>query len=203
MAKLSVCKVHGCRNSGKIRKGYCEPHYCRFRRHGDPLGGRAAPGVPQKWLMDNASHTGDECLLWPFSKMTDGYAQVRWRGGVHRASRVMCYMAHGLPDCESLEAAHTCGNGHLACVNPRHLYWATKSQNLMDRVEHGTHNRGERAFAAKLKAEQVIEIKKLISESPVKEIAKKYGVSEGAIYQIKKGRSWAWLTDESQIEGAP
>lgn len=33
------CSVEGCENHGDIRKGLCNMHYRRWRRHGDPLGG--------------------------------------------------------------------------------------------------------------------------------------------------------------------
>lgn len=33
------CAVDGCDNYGGIRNGYCNKHYRRFRRHGDPLAG--------------------------------------------------------------------------------------------------------------------------------------------------------------------
>lgn len=33
------CTVQGCENVGNIRRGYCNKHYRRWRRHGDPLGG--------------------------------------------------------------------------------------------------------------------------------------------------------------------
>ncbi len=35
------CSVDGCDNHGDIRKGLCNMHYRRWRRHGDPLGGAA------------------------------------------------------------------------------------------------------------------------------------------------------------------
>lgn len=34
-----MCLVDGCSNSGNIRMGYCNKHYRRWRRYGDPIGG--------------------------------------------------------------------------------------------------------------------------------------------------------------------
>lgn len=31
------CKIKGCDKSGKLSLGWCNMHYTRFRRHGDPL----------------------------------------------------------------------------------------------------------------------------------------------------------------------
>lgn len=35
------CAVDGCENHGDIRRGFCNKHYRRFKRHGTPLGGGA------------------------------------------------------------------------------------------------------------------------------------------------------------------
>jgi hypothetical protein len=36
------CSVDDCENRGDIRKGLCNMHYRRWKRHGDPLAGRAS-----------------------------------------------------------------------------------------------------------------------------------------------------------------
>lgn len=38
--KYLSCKIDGCTSTYKMNKGYCNAHYLRLRRHGDPLGGR-------------------------------------------------------------------------------------------------------------------------------------------------------------------
>lgn len=48
------CTVEGCCNTGEIRQGYCNKHYRRWRRHGDPLGG----GPEQdrtKWIAETVT----------------------------------------------------------------------------------------------------------------------------------------------------
>src|SRR5688572_22785655 len=37
--KLKVCDIEGCDNN-HFGRGYCEKHYNRWRRHGDPLKGQ-------------------------------------------------------------------------------------------------------------------------------------------------------------------
>lgn len=37
------CSVEGCENHGDIRKGLCNMHYRRWKRHGDPEGGSPSP----------------------------------------------------------------------------------------------------------------------------------------------------------------
>ena len=36
-----TCTIDGCERGGKLRRGLCGMHWQRFRKHGDPLGGRA------------------------------------------------------------------------------------------------------------------------------------------------------------------
>lgn len=31
------CSINGCENGGKLARGYCNKHYIRWRKHGDPL----------------------------------------------------------------------------------------------------------------------------------------------------------------------
>lgn len=43
----ATCAVDGCGRSGKIRRGWCEAHYRRWRVHGDPtVGGPVQPRNP-------------------------------------------------------------------------------------------------------------------------------------------------------------
>lgn len=109
------------------------------------------------------------------------------------ASRVMCMASHGEPPSDTHEAAHSCGNGNKGCVNPKHLYWATPTENQTDRVLHGTSNRGSAQWNSKLKIEDVLHIRELLLTTSQKEIATLYGVSQSAINNIKTRKSWAWL----------
>lgn len=51
-ATFKACSLDGCNgNAATVAQGalgYCRAHYSRFRRYGDPLAGRAAPGSPPK-----------------------------------------------------------------------------------------------------------------------------------------------------------
>jgi len=40
-------------------------------------------------------------------------------------------------------AHHSCGNGHLGCVNPKHLYWGDASQNAKDAAKHKSEGKQE------------------------------------------------------------
>lgn len=137
------CKLEGCEN--KARKyGYCVKHCDRFRRHGDPTGGGKSKGVVADFLRQASEHEdAGACLLWPWeeSRVPEGYARASLNGKVMGAHRAVCILAHGEPPFVGAEAAHSCGNGHLACVNPKHLRWATHQENIAEAKAHGRRRR--------------------------------------------------------------
>lgn len=98
----------------------------------------------------------------------------------------------GLPTKEKPFVAHNDGdrfNNHYS-----NLRYVTRSENEIDKLKHGKSNRGERQGGAKLKEQDVIEIKKaLILGASCSFLGEKYNVSAGAIKSIKGGQSWSWL----------
>lgn len=99
------------------------------------------------------------------------------------------------PCPDGMECRHK--NGDRSDCRLENLEWSTRSDNQMDRVAHGTSNRGEAHGLAKLSSEQVVAIKASLSAGePVKAIAHRYGVSLGAVYGIKRGDNWSWLCQE-------
>lgn len=78
------------------------------------------------------SYDGDECLTWPYAKDGHGYGQL-FRGGRNfTVSRLVCIEVNGPPPGPDYDAAHTCDNGHLACVAKRHIVWKTHAENMLD-----------------------------------------------------------------------
>lgn len=200
MAESRLCSIPDC---GKRRyaHGWCENHYKLWKRHGDPLVRlRPANGEAAAYLKNVALlYDGDECLIWPFARDENGYGQVKDKGQMRSAHRVVCEEAHGQPPTPKHEAAHSCGRGSAGCVTKRHLSWKTRAGNQQDRVAHGTSNRGERASNAKLTEAQVLEIYALRGKLSLSKIATRYGVTPHAICSIHIGRSWAWLTTPTGI----
>lgn len=72
------------------------------------------------------------------------------------------------------------------------MRWKTPSENQMDRVAHGTSNRGERCGSARLTENDVRTIR-IRSDERVGVLAREYGVTHGTIIAIRKRKSWAWL----------
>jgi hypothetical protein len=178
------CSIEGCVSPSKAR-GWCSKHYQRWVRNQDPMKTVvAAAGSARDWLTVHVGHEGDECLTWPYSRGAGGYASHY--GFV--PARVMCEMVCGKPPSPAHEAAHACGNGHLACVNPRHLRWATPKENSADRKLHGRERLGEDQIEAKLRNSDVIAIRAL-SGSQV-ELARQFGVSPTTIAKVQQRKTW-------------
>ena len=190
---MKVCSVSGCAQAG-VRTGLCIAHYTRQRRHGSPDGGGVGRGHVRQWLVDHVLHDGDACLTWPFARYASGYGMVRHEGRARLASRAMCILAHGDPPSPDCQAAHSCGNGHQGCVNPRHLRWRTPRENNADKRLHGTQQRGAQVKGAKLNEDSVRRIRAdLARGKPQRAIAASFGVSQRTVSQIERRICWGWV----------
>lgn len=71
------------------------------------------------------------------------------------------------------------------------LAWKSKSDNEMDRVEHGTSNRGERHGNSKLTADDVREIRRLCATGQrQQDIAHQFGLAKGYVSEINRRTVW-------------
>lgn len=191
-----ICSIEGCGKRVDSR-GWCRAHYRRWQRHGDPLGGTASKGALMQWVMDVAmAHEADECLTWPFGRDGHGRGSMHVDGKHIRASRYICMLAHGEPETPDLDAAHSCGNGHLGCVAKKHLRWATAAENMADSIEHGTFVEGEKSPHAKIKELDVHMIRVLTASGFThRDIAERFGLSAGQVGKIALRQKWPRLSD--------
>lgn len=87
-------------------------------------------------------------------------------------------------DCSHLD-------GNYANNRLSNLAWETRRRNMERRDEHGTTARGERSGAAKLTAANVETVRaELTGGASCAALARRFGVTAGAISHIKHGRSW-------------
>lgn len=111
-------------------------------------------------------------------------------GRLQLAHREVCRAAFGPPPTQSHVAAHSCGNGHLGCVNPKHVRWATDEENKHDMLAHGTRLFGEANGAARLTAQQVRAIRDLCASLSQRKIASMFGVSKSTVSSICHDETW-------------
>ena len=135
-----------------------------------------------------------DCVIWPQFRDPNGYGRLGHDGKGYWAHLLMCELAHGKPPTPEHEAAHSCGRGHDACVNPRHLSWATKTRNQLDRRAHGTAASAGWRWHPKLNPEKVLEIRALRGKKTQREIAAMFGVTDATVRDVQSGRSWKKLT---------
>lgn len=191
MANPRLCSIPDCGKPLECR-GLCNKHYIRLRKGRDVYASLTERHEPLKFFESVVlQYDGDECLIWPFGKAL-GYGRIRYKGRDRPAHRLVCEIIYGPAPQGKPHAAHNCGKGNVGCVTKRHLEWKSVSDNQMDRVSHGTSNRGEAHGRGKLNEEQVREIRS--SSLGTKELAANFSISRRTITDIRRRRSWSWLT---------
>lgn len=134
-----------------------------------------------------------KCWSWIGAKDRYDRGLFNWKRRCTRAARAVWEMLYGQiedGDC----VLHKCDNPN--CVNPDHLFLGTQVDNIEDMVAKGRHAviRGADSHYAKLTEEEVIQIKRLYRENPIRgfahRIAPLYGVKRLAISRIIRGISW-------------
>lgn len=133
------------------------------------------------------------CWLFTGPKDKWGYGDLQWERKHVQAHRLAWKLLRGDPG--ELDCLHRCNNP--ACCNPEHMYLGTDLENARDRVAADRHARGERA-RHKLDDKTVREIRKQFvringRKSNIGELAKRYGVTNGAVRDIVLRLSWAHL----------
>ena len=130
----------------------------------------------------------DLCWNWTGCRNDNNYGLIGYRGERCYAHR-MSYIIFKGPIALNKIIRHTCDNRH--CVNPNHLILGTKYDNSIDSVKRN------RQGHQKLNEEAVKVIKWMLKYKNkyglASKLARLYGVSANAIYEIKKGRCWTWI----------
>jgi hypothetical protein len=157
----------------------------------------------------------DECWEWLGGWRGNGYGYFSIGGKEMNAHRGSWIIHNGNVPAE-LCVCHICDNRR--CVNPKHLFLGTISDNAVDMVKkhrhvsqinpgcyprgdkHHTHLRpetisfGEKNGGSKLKESMVkIIIERLQAGEQGRKIARDYNISECAISQIKLHKHWSYL----------
>lgn len=133
------------------------------------------------------------CWVWTGAffktKGIKTYGSAYFKGKSHPANRVAWFLKYG--EWPEYFACHHCDNKW--CVNPSHLYDGTTRENAEDAIARGRIARGERNGSSKLKEQEVIELRRLLSTHTHAELAEKYNISIPTIDAIAQGKTWRYL----------
>jgi hypothetical protein len=186
MAIRRICSIDGCGKAHRAR-GYCSAHYLALWR----TTGKIDRTPHSDFLTDLIGHDKDQCVPWPYRRSPGGYGTLHYNGRQRIASNLMCELQYGPAPSPNLQAAHSCGNGHLGCVNPKHLRWATAKENAADKPASSwlTSRRDEGGGPQKLNSEKVAAIR--ADTRPGRTIAKELGVSYETVRSVRRGETWA------------
>lgn len=156
---------------------------------------------PARIMRDVEFDTNGGCWLWTGGHVpSTGYGQIQTAGekwGAHRAS----YAVFCAPIPKGLQVLHRCDV--RACVNPAHLFLGTPADNMADMVAKGRGRVpvGEQNGAAKLRADMIPTIRaRLAAGEGCRAIGADYGVTDGVINAIRRGRTWKHVAAQHGVE---
>jgi hypothetical protein len=140
----------------------------------------------------------DECWPWLAYRAGRGYGKFGISYGVMVLAHRLAYEFRVGKIPAGLFVCHHCDNP--PCCNPRHLYAGTHQDNVRDMVSrgrgHGPGLRGEDVGRAILTEAQVVQIREGYTgrRGEQSDLARKYGVTPGAIWRIVHRRNWTHVT---------
>lgn len=132
---VGLCSITGCGVEGNLRRGWCNKHYSRWYKQGEPhivmrAGGKHKDPYANFW--DKVDKT-EGCWIWTAYRTPLGYGHYRYLGKARLAHRVVAQWLLGLDlDDRTAIVDHQCRNP--SCVNPEHLRIGTHKENMENRI---------------------------------------------------------------------
>lgn len=135
---MPACAIQNCPRPSRSR-GWCVPHYTRWWKHGDPLGGQVPGDEKLRWLLANYQADPDgPCVVWPYPLDMNGYGQAIFVDGRYRRPHSYATELRDGPAPQGMEAVHgSCHNP--ACI--LHVRWGTHAENMADMIRDRTTRR--------------------------------------------------------------
>ena len=133
------------------------------------------------------------CWEWTAALTDVGYGMFNFSAKEKIGAHVYAWeAAHGMKVPQGKVIAHHCDN--RKCVNPSHLYAATRRQNTGDMIRRGRNIKDGTPVTATLTKGQVLEIRDRHNEGETQTaLAKEFSVSQSAISNVVHGKTWSHL----------
>jgi len=142
-------------------------------------------GTPIDRLIRNVEMI-PECGCWISTLRATNhgkYARIKVDGKNILAHRLSWELHSGaIP--QGMKVLHTCDTP--CCVNPRHLYLGSQSQNMNDMYKKGRGRKG--SCNIKLTVDQVVKIR--LDGRTYADISRDYGIAPSTVKLIKNRKTW-------------
>jgi hypothetical protein len=161
------------------------------------IGGATLPGLSKYRIRED----GEVITLWPTEPRVlrggtdkDGYRKFVLidDDGARRYMRrcvMACTAFHG-PRPDGMTVRH--GDGTRQNDSKTNLSWSTHSVNCMDKLAHGTTQRGDQNGNAVITEAEARQIKSNL-HMPTPKLVAWLGVRRHVVNNIRYGNSWGWL----------
>ena len=186
---MKLCEIDNCERK-RFGKGLCNMHYSRMRRHGTTDHSWLVRGDREAAFWSKVDKSG-ECWEWMGAKNAQGYGLFHRTGGGNniRAHTHSLEIATGTKYEKGMDTCHTCDNP--SCVNPAHLYFGSRQQNIDDAWSRGRFPVGEDRPAAKVTELDVVAIRnEYAAGAEVDDLCATYGLKKSTIRCIVLGYKW-------------
>jgi hypothetical protein len=135
------------------------------------------------------------CRLWTGgtggSRADHQYGKFRFGGRQRQAHAVAWELTNGtIPEGQIV--CHRCDV--TLCCEPTHLFLGTDKSNAEDRNAKVRQARGEEHGRAKLKEEDLVEIRRQVaSGESQRTVARRFGVAQVTVGRVVRRETWTWL----------
>lgn len=180
------CRREECDKPVRSR-GLCKAHYLRWWKTAPPEERRRPSKEELFWAKVKK---GPSCWEWQGARRPSGHGIFMGRDRkVVPAARFSLELHLKQPAPDGMETCHRCDNP--PCVNPRHLYFGTRQNNVDDAWARGLMPVGSQRAAAKLTEDQVVLLRQAYAMgAETKSLAKQFGIAVPTLRQIVLGLKW-------------
>lgn len=198
------CSIADCPTTAYAR-GWCQKHYTRWKRTGDPEkvihAYREPPHLvrPKRDRWEERVDKSGDCWIWIGARTSHGYGQLRTGnpGRVEMAHRLAWEFYRG-PISAGMDICHRCDNP--PCVNPDHLFPGNAEANARDMVAKGRKKGGSPKGVShpmptgnswKLNSEIVLEIRRRAEGGEsYASISRSFDLTAAMVSRIVRRLSW-------------